>query len=747
MTALPRQHDSDPAAWVPIAHAAHVMGVGTARLRQRCRNELAGKGLARKCRVSSGQESWHVHPSIDRRLGSGTPDTTPAELLASIPKSQRDAAECRALMLRDFRRWRDLRSTNVRRDFDAFRASMSQRYESPVPALSRFYSWNEIAPSSDDFPGCVLALVDTRGGAQSGQVGGVSAPAWQRFEALYLTPQRWSIAKCHRTLKVEAKHHGWNWPGSARQVQNLVRERITPQRAVMARDGVDAWRHKFLTPLEQDPDAWLAGQCWEGDHSRLDLFVRVFRGGKWVSDRPWLTAWKDRRSRRVMGWVVGMNPNSDAIRGALMRALRDETASVPEYVWIDNGKDFAAAEFGGKTKKQRRRARREDREMNTVAWAGLFGMLGVDVHFAEAYNHNGKARIERSFGTLHMDHDREYPSWCGSKPGDRDRESLDAVLADVMSLPTVDDVRESIDRWIEYYNHRADHSIDALADPETGRKVSPVEFYAAQIPAKRTLPDRGALALLEQRWSRPLKVTKHGVSLRIGGQTVSFGDVASELDRLRGSDDTVLVTYDPDDTTRVRVYDMAGVFLCVAEQNMRHGGPTYDPVSVEARKRALARRRAAQREVKKSIDVAALTDTPASLAADEQRRIEIEETQARLSEMGADAPPPIRLVRTAVDGQSDKVDQAERMAMAAGAEHYDDGEESVIDALVEDFRREEERNRAARDMAEPECITFAIDDDDDQDDDEEIDVDGITTLLIGADDECQEDGAAYPWDE
>lgn len=688
--ASPAQREPRPASsWIPIDAAAEALGLTSGQLRRLCK-DLAPRNQARRMPGPKGRVVWHIHAGYHPRLirvaaGASTPAeaATASDIVKLATDKQREAAMQRFECVRRFVAWRQRDGVEVVRDFPAL-ASELERDIGLKPSLRTLYLWAGACQSIDDAAACIAALIDQRGGP--GGAGGrgedVSPDAWRAFEQLYLDPRKWSIAKCHRTVKARAKSEGWAWP-SLRTVQLLVSRRIDPSVSVYHREGREVWSRRFETPIEQAPDAYAPGECWEADHTRLDFFVRVQRGGRWVAARPWITAWLDRRSRRLMGWHMSESANSDTIRAALLDALRDDEFGPPRAAWLDNGKDFDSAAITGVTKAERRRGNGGgggDGD-NAAAWSGLLGMLGIEPRFALPYNHNGKARIERMFGTLHMEFDREFASWCGSKPGDRDRETLDAVLADVMALPTMDEARERFVKWAQWYNARSEHSIEDLADPDTGERLSPDAFLRRLAPTRRMLPDRGVLALLAQRWSRPLKVHKWGVSLTHKGKTYRYGEHRPELESYVGSDRRVLVSFDPGDVAVIRVFDEMGRYLCDARMNAQHGGLSSTPISQEALKRAHEARRAQRRRMEQRVDWTAHLSDDAELAAIKQREIDIEAEKARQRELGidADSSPALRIIRTPLDGQSEGVER-QQARKAVGSDFVgDDDDKDGID--------------------------------------------------------------------
>lgn len=660
--------------WVPIDEAARLLGMSEGALRRLCSTRLKAQGMAvQRKRDNGGPACWHVSAAHDWRLvrrgveQTETGTSVVNDLLEGASAEKREQAETLAQIVIEFRRFKSSPTTRVREDLPAFTERMKVRFGS-CPGRSRLYDLDSQCPSSDDFPGCVATCLDQRGRPRGGATT-VSDKAWEQFCGLYLTPQLWSVRKCYDAVAALAKEEGWAWP-SYRRVLQLIGERLTPGMITLKREGRDAWSKRHAAPMEQDPEAWDAGQCWEGDHSVLDFSCRVLRGDKWRVTRAQLTAWIDRRSRRLMGYHISEQGNSSTIRLALIAALRDPDASRPDIVWIDNGKDFMAASLTGMTKRERRQ-RRGERDETETRCAGLLGMLGIEPHFATPYNHNGKARVERFFGLVHERFDKEFASYVGNRVGMVDRRERKDDLTNTHTLPTIDEIRERFDEFATWYNHRSDHRIDDLVDREKGGRLSPEEFYQRHLP-KRQLVNQDSLKLLEQVWEKPRKVHKWGVSVPIGGRVCRFGEMEPALDALVGTNRRVFVSFDPSDTTRVHVWDQDFKLVCVATENGRYGGISNDRVTVQDRKVAWSERRAQKRELERKIDMTTASLSDPELASRAARERDIAETQDRIAKhdrtLDRSELPPLRLVTTPLDGQSDDLER-EEMRLAAGAEH------------------------------------------------------------------------------
>jgi transposase InsO family protein len=686
--------------WLPLSVAAPMMGMHEDHASRKCREEWSPRGNARK---EGG--AWQVRVAAFPRLirlaveRTEKGSSTVIERLRNAPADKRIEAGRKVDAVARFRRWREQPGIRVSAHLPAFLQVLAKDVGLARISRSRLFAWNDLCGDTErDREGCIAALLDTRGRPRAETSGGgvaesVGQAAWDLFVSLYLDSRQPPLAKCFRTVRDVARfeHAGdpaWSWPTSMRRIHELAAKRIDPETLCYAREGEAAWKARFKTPLDQHPDAFAAGECWESDHTPLDIFARVRRaatpedGAMWRQCRPQVTMWRDRRTRRIMGWHIAPAGDSGTIRAALLHALRDPDVSVPRIAWIDNGKDFEAAAIGGRTKAQRRKG-----ETSPDDYArGVLVQLGIEAHFSVKHNPNGKARIERGFGFMHTDFCRDFATWCGSRPGQRDREALKAATSELMALPTIDELDAQLGEWVAYCNARTDHSIQDLDDAEVGRRLSSDEYYARHA-VKRRLVDRDALRLLEQVFDRPRRVHKTGIGVVVGGRTVRYGagarGLVPQLQPLVGSKVAVFVSYDPNDVRQISVWDHQFRLICIAPQNELCGGITGGAHAVTRAdmKAAHDMQRTARKRVKAKVDIASLALTAPEHAHRIARERAVAETRERVRRdpdiTGAGAAnhdAPLALVRTPLDGQAKAVEAAElRQAVGAEFDAQDDG--------------------------------------------------------------------------
>jgi len=295
----------------------------------------------------------------------------------------------------------------------------------------------------------------------------------------------------------------------------------------------------------RDPDSVAPGAVWIGDHHQCNCWVR--HHGKWM--RPWLTAWEDMRSRAITGFHVCPSPNQMTIMLAAKRGI--EKYGPPDSVKIDNGKDYDSEMWTGTTKARRKAIKKG--QIDELMVAGLYAMMDVTVSFAIPYHPQSKP-IERFFDTFDCQFVKTMPTYCG-KDTARKPDYLNDLLGSDKGLREAMDLTEFerlVGTYIDKYNSTS-HSGAGM------NGQSPMQVLNSR-ESRRVLAD-GVLELLARGWSGELTVGKNGVKYR----GMWYGQY--DMDLLAHQGRKVRIAYDPDDLSRVHVYDANTMKLIViAEQ-------------------------------------------------------------------------------------------------------------------------------------------------------------------------------------
>lgn len=251
-------------------------------------------------------------------------------------------------------------------------------------------------------------------------------------------------------------------PPQNRHAVNRVIKGIKPGDAIFARYGSKAWEADYMMKgMRRKPD--VVNEGWFGDHHQFDVFVLDARG---KPVRPWVTAWYDIGSGMLVGWCISLNPNSGTITEALARAIakkpNSEIYGAPNWIYIDNGKDYRSRRFEGDEEAEY--WRRRDPEMMQEMYLKLTGAsvmqaLGIKVVHAQAY-HGWAKPVERFFRTLEERYCRQLKGYCGGKPADRP-ENFERALrhwTEKGELMTLDEFADTFQNQILPAYHAHPHS-------------------------------------------------------------------------------------------------------------------------------------------------------------------------------------------------------------------------------------------------------------------------------------------------
>ncbi len=622
--------------FVDIKTAAGRLGVTERHLRRLC---VSGR-VRGACK--NGRR-WLVPASYDQRLTD--PDaiqkTDNTDVLSSISAEKRDEA---------------MQRLGTVQQFERFAASFDGKISD---ALSMFAGIQGVGERtlwrwrSQYRKRGIAGLVDGRGGGGSGAT--ISEEAFELFKSMYLTQQQLSVKLCWQNVQFvnSRDERGWDVP-SLRTMQQMVNERIPLAVRVLHREGLAAYEAKCAPYVQTDPDSVEPGQVWVGDHHQFNCWVRY--RGRWV--RPWLTAWLDMRSRKLVGWHISASPNQTTIMLAMKRGC--ERYGPPSACKIDNGKDYDSEMWTGTTKARRRALGKGYLDEQMVA--GIYAMMDIAVTFSIPYHPQSKS-IERFFDTADQQFTKTMRLYCGKDSARRPDEVNELLKreSEIQRAYTLDTFAEAFAEYARVYDKTA----------HTGRGMdgrSPDQVFAGR-GTQRVLAD-GVLGLLLRVWSGELKVGKNGVRFK----GLYYGQFNTELLLAQGR--KVRLAYDPDDLRRVHVYDSATLkLLCIAEQNqlVAYG----EPVAEENLRQAMKAKGRALKTVREYRDAGRIRNTDLTSLTIEAM------AEAQDPQPTPARPQRLQPVRTAMD---DQVAEHERQQIIKHVKRAS-GAEQTTEVLDFDFSK------------------------------------------------------------
>ena len=220
--------------------------------------------------------------------------------------------------------------------------------------------------------------------------------------------------------------------------------------------------------------------------------------------------WQDWRSRLAYGWALIREGNEHSLLLALRQGA-DAFGYIPEYHIADNGKNFRSQIWRGNRPMWRKVTRGPEVKERVD---GILSLCGIQPSWCQPYNPNGKARLERWFGTFEDQLVKSFPSYCGNCADNRPESHKDLVAKAVPWAAFA----SRVDEYIRIYNARQ-HGAEDM------RGLSPLQMMG-QAVRRRVLPDEMRPFLLAA-WHKPVELGRNGVSIKICGHTMRYRGHAS----------------------------------------------------------------------------------------------------------------------------------------------------------------------------------------------------------------------------
>jgi len=319
----------------------------------------------------------------------------------------------------------------------------------------------------------------------------------------------------------------------------------------LASKGSREYKNKVMVKGSRDTSKLKVMQIVMGDEHTFDCWVAYKQpNGKVIPIKPHLAAWIDLRSRAIMGDVICKNANSDVLKQSLLKMMYSEPGGIPEYIYIDNGKDYTA-----KTMTGRNRNDRSGMDFDDTA-KGFYKAIGIkDYHRALPYEAWSKGQIERFFRIVCNDFTKWFTSYTGTLTGSKTSDKVNKdiqKMCDNGELLTMEEFYGEWTRWLtEVYMHKEHGGLkkagekyktpyDCFINEERYFKPAPPKSYATVLMMKE-----------EKVYVRNIGIVRWNHEYR-----------SDELCDYIGR--KVDVKYDPNDMSTLYVFDENGRNVCEA---------------------------------------------------------------------------------------------------------------------------------------------------------------------------------------
>lgn len=329
---------------------------------------------------------------------------------------------------------------------------------------------------------------------------------------------------------------------------NMIRENNRGA-LYIAEKGTREYNRNMLLKGSRDTKTVKVMELVQGDGHTFDCFIKyTYPNGKVKAVKPKVLAWIDTRSRVIVGYAMCIEANAQVTKLSVLDVLY--SYGTPEYMLIDNGKEYTAKELTGKNRKERFNIEVDEELLGFYKSVGIEG----DVRRCTPYQPWKKGQIERGFRTVCNEFTKWFDSYVGtltgSKTSGKIQKDIDKMLENG-ELLNLDEFNALWKEWIEKYHNKEHKGLKRMKE----QYIKPIElFQNAERYMKAPPPKEYAVAQLmksDDAYVYSTGIRKFGFEYR----SVELGDyIGKHVD----------VKYDLNDVTILYVYNKSGELICEA---------------------------------------------------------------------------------------------------------------------------------------------------------------------------------------
>ena len=366
-----------------------------------------------------------------------------------------------------------------------------------------------------------------------------------------------TIEMLYEKMEEVGNKNGWDYPSYqtvARYINYLMEERRGKNAQFLAGKGVKEYRNKVMVKASRDTKSLAVMQMVQGDVHTFDCWVKYTHpNGKVTAIKPNLVAWVDIRSRAIVSDLMCLHANAQIMKQSLLKLIYNEIGGspcgVPQWINIDNGKEYTAETLTGRSRKER-----VSFDSDTV---GYYRSIGIQDDIRSLpYQPWSKAYIERFFRTVCDKFSRWMASYTGTLTGSRTAGKIKKDINGMLErneLLNLEEFYELWQKWLQDKYHQKEHG-GLKKDKE--KWLKPAELFAnAEERYYKPAPPRSYATMLMMKADRvhvyPTGIHKFGYEYR-----------AEDLSDYNNN--KVDIRWDPEDVTRLYVYTLDGKKICEA---------------------------------------------------------------------------------------------------------------------------------------------------------------------------------------
>ena len=338
----------------------------------------------------------------------------------------------------------------------------------------------------------------------------------------------------------------------ARYINYLMDDENMRNAWYLASRGEREYRNKVMVKGERNTKDLKVMQGVMGDEHTFDCWVAYTHpNGKVTAIKPHLAAWVDIKSRMIIGDVMCKDANSEVLKESLLKMLYQDAGSVPQYIYIDNGKDYTAKSMTGFDRNDRQRTGMEFDDTTK----GFYKSIGIqDYHRALPYYAWTKGQIERFFGSVCNQFTKWFASYTGTLTGSKTFAKVEKDVKGMLERGELLTMEEFYEKWTQWLHEVYMIKVHSGLKKQGEEFLTPKScFENAEKYEKAVPPKSYATVIMMKSERRYVKNT----GIQFNGLSYRSDDLCALIGR------HVDIKYDPHDMRTIYVFQK-GKQVCEA---------------------------------------------------------------------------------------------------------------------------------------------------------------------------------------
>lgn len=362
-----------------------------------------------------------------------------------------------------------------------------------------------------------------------------------------------------------ATKNGWKYPSyqTVTRYINYILESSRGRSAhYLVANGERDFKNRMMTKAVRDLSKLKVMEMVQGDEHTFDCWVSYRnQNGKVTAIKPVLVAWLDMRSRAIMGDIMCKNANMQILKQSLFKMIYSDVGGTPQYILIDNGKDYTGKQMTGLNRNQRRREESDAGDTKLIhldsETEGIYRSIGIEDFFrALPYEGWVKGEIERFFGSVCTQFTKWINSYTGTLTGSRTVAKIRKDVPKMLERGELLTLEEFFAEWTKWLNDFYMKKIHRGLKEQKEEYTTPLECFENADSYYKAAPPKSMATMLMMKAD---KVLVRNVGIKRFGYYYNAPELYGYINQ------KVNIKYDPEDVTRLYVYDNNNKKICEAE--------------------------------------------------------------------------------------------------------------------------------------------------------------------------------------